>query len=180
MAPPEMKAIYEGFGGGAVAAKDSRGYSIFRELCESGPGPGLPNCRNMFGLPESAGTLPPAVLKTLHAKFLAAVDSMLKHYGTVSIEWSAINAIELADGRKFPCGAGGSSVQTVWQGSKERRAEDGTWRVGGGSDFMMATEMSDPPVVYSLRQDRGTAHMGLRAAPIGRPGMTVDVNVGGT
>jgi acyl-homoserine lactone acylase PvdQ len=110
----------------------------------------LPDCKNTFGLPESADSLPPAALKTLHANFLAAVDSMLKRHGTVSIEWSAINAIELADGRKFPCGVGDGSVQTVWQGSKGWRAEDGTWRVGGGSDFMMATEMSDPPVVHTL------------------------------
>ena len=135
---------------GPTATMKSRGYSIFRELCAQLGRGGLADTRNAFGLPDSCDALPSGVLKRMHSALLAAVESMMKLYGTVSVEWGKINVIELADGRQFPCGVGDATVQTVWQGTQDRRGEEGKWRVTGGSDFMMATEMSDPPVIYTL------------------------------
>ncbi len=136
---------------GPTATITSRGYSIFREICaQLGRGSNLVDARNILGLPESVNKLPLKSLRQLHSALVKAVNQLLKLYGTVSVEWGRINVVELADGRQFPCGAGDAVTQTPWQGTQNLRGKDGKWRVNGGSDFMMLTELGNPPTIYTL------------------------------
>jgi acyl-homoserine-lactone acylase len=136
---------------GPTATMTSKGYSIFREICaQLGRGSNVVDARNILGLPERVTSLPLKNLRQLHSALLKAVDQLVVLYGTVSVEWGKINVIELADGRQFPCGAGDAITQTPWQGTQNQRGKDGKWRVNGGSDFMMLTELGCPPTIYTL------------------------------
>ena len=135
---------------GAEAERTSRGYPIFRELVGQPGGGGLADFRNTFGDWRRGDEAAEKKIRVLYDRFVGAVNSMMEHYGTVSIPWETINVIRLSDGTTFPSGTGDSSTQTVWQGSQGRRDPDGKWLIEGGSDFMMATEMSQPPVIHTL------------------------------
>jgi len=132
---------------GAEANGESRGYTIFRELAAQVGGNALPDFRNAFGVKD----FPKKKVKALFDKFVATVDVLMEENGTVSIAWEKKNVIRLADGTTFACGVGDAATQTVWQGTQRRKKNaKGQWQVNAGSDFMMATEMTQPPVIYTL------------------------------
>jgi acyl-homoserine lactone acylase PvdQ len=137
------------------ATKESRGYSVYRELLASFPrarGLNPADALNMLPmLPDHPEQVPDRVVALTHKALMGAVESLVKLYGTPTPKWGDINVIQLADGRRFPSGAADSVSQGVWQTSQApKRAPDGKWFAVGGSDALMMSEMSNPPRVFTM------------------------------
>lgn len=137
------------------AQRRSRAFTIWHELIALFWDPSLPSShdiRETYDLPAHPEQVTDADLQLMHDGFLQAVESLVTVYGTVRVPWGDVNAIELADGTRFPFGGGCGETQTLWQGSHKSapRGEDGVWIPNAGSGFMMSVELSDLPRIYTL------------------------------